>query len=132
MLQMDSFQVAGYDLPATTFFLNFFEPLNRLQVLNDFKVLMAAQGSARIKLNPPAYEKTDLYFEIVIPELVKGTLSIFEPEGARNVFTMEESFSAGTHRIRVPRNVFRNTGKHFCFLNTPFGVAKQEFVVQGE
>lgn len=132
MLQMDSFQVAGYDLPATTFFLNFFEPLNRLQVLNDFKVLMAAQGSARIKLNPPAYEKTDLYFEIVIPEPVKVTLSIFEPEGARNVFTMEESFSAGTHRIRVPRNVFRNTGKHFCFLNTPFGVAKQEFVVQGE
>jgi hypothetical protein len=130
MLQMDSFQVAGYDLPPTTLFLNFFEVLNRQQIRNDFKALMAATGSVRIKLNPPTADKTDLYFEITVPELAKITLSIFEPEGAWNVFTLDESFSAGPHLIRVPRSVFRNNGKHFCFLNTPFGVAKQEFMLQ--
>ena len=131
MLQLDSFQVAGYDLPPITLFLNYFDLGNRLLVRNDFDALMSVQGSIRIKLNPPRLDKTDLYFDFSVPEQVRATVSIFEPEG-RNVFIQEDMFTAGQHTVKVSRSHFRRTGKYICFLNTPFGVARQEFVLEEE
>ena len=131
MLQLDSFQVAGYDLPPITLFLNYFDLNNRLLVRNDFDALTAVQGSVRIKLYPPRFDKTVLHIEFSIPEQVRAALSIFEPEG-RNIYLLEESFTAGQHTVKVPRSAFRSNGKHICFLNTPFGVTKQEFVIAGE
>lgn len=131
MLQLDSFQVAGYDLPPITLFLNYFDPGNRLLVRNDFESLTAVQGSVRIKLDPPRFDKTDLYFDFSVPEQVRAVLSIFEPQG-RNVFKQEDMFTAGQHTVKVPRSDFRQAGKYICFLNTPFGVARQEFVMDGE
>ena len=56
-------------------------------------------------------------------------LSVFEPDGW-NTWTLEEKYAAGQHQVEIPRNVFRNTGKHYLFLSTPFGVARQEFEVR--
>lgn len=131
VIQLDSFEVAGYDLPPITLFLNYFDIGNRLLVRNDFDALNAVQGSVRIKLLAPVFEKTDLSIDFSVPEQVKIALSIFEPDG-RNVFLQEETYPAGQHTLKVPRSAFRRGGKHFCFLNTPFGVAKQEFEVKGE
>lgn len=131
VLQLDSFQVAAYDLPPITLFLNYFDLNNRLLVRNDFNALMAVQGSARIKLYPPKFDKTDLYFEFSIPEQVRASLSVFEPDG-RNIYLSEDTFKAGQHTVKVPRGAFLSNGKHICFLNTPFGVSKQEFVISKE
>lgn len=129
ILQLDSFQVAGYDLPPITLFLNYFDPGNRLLVRNDFDALIAVQGSIRIKLDPPRFDKTDLYLDFYVPEQVRAALSIFESQG-RNVFKQEDIFTAGQHTVKVPRSDFLHDGKHFAFLNTPFGVARQEFTLK--
>ncbi|MBL7796843.1 MAG: hypothetical protein JNJ90_10095 [Saprospiraceae bacterium] len=126
-LQLDNLQAVGYDLSALTFVLTFtFPPNDLLLVRNRLSSLLVAGSSARIALHPPELNEKAyaVSFELKEPAMVR--LSLFEPDGW-NTWTLEEKYAAGQHRVEIPRSVFRNPGKHYLFLSTPFGVARQEF-----
>jgi hypothetical protein len=129
MLQLHQLQTPGYDLSSLEFSLSFFTGNNALFMRNTLSALMTAPGSARIKLLPPE-EKTknfEVAFELLEPAAVR--LSIFEPDGW-NTYTIGDKFPAGRSSVQIPHSVFRRSGKHYLFMNTPFGVAKQEFEVR--
>jgi len=125
-LRLHGLQAVGYDLGAVAFSMNFIQTTELILWRNRLSSLLMAPGSARISLNPPVLQpKTySVTFELKEPAFV--VLSIFEPDGW-NTYTLEEKFTAGTHSVEIPRSVFRNPGKHYLFLNTPFGVARREF-----
>jgi hypothetical protein len=128
-LRLHQMQTPGYDLSSLEFSLSFFTGNNALFMRNTLSALMTAPGSARIKLLPPE-EKTknfEVAFELLEPAAVR--LSIFEPDGW-NTYTIGDKFPAGRSSVQIPHSVFRRSGKHYLFMNTPFGVAKQEFEVR--
>lgn len=126
---LDSFSVPGYDLPAIDITLSYYNPFDRLPVRNQFDSLYAASSTVLVKIKPPTYSQNHYYFDFELPVAAPARFSIFEP-GGWNVFVSEDQFSTGLQTMRVPRSAFRNPGKHYCFLNTPLGVAKMEFEVE--
>lgn len=125
-LRLHGLQAVGYDLGAVAFSLNFIQANEAILWRNRLSSLLMAPGSARIVLHPPVLQPKaySVAFELKEPAFV--VLSVFEPDGWA-VHTLEEKFTAGTHRVEIPLSAFRNSGKHYLFLNTPFGVAKEEF-----
>ncbi|MBK9337993.1 MAG: hypothetical protein IPM98_16185 [Lewinellaceae bacterium] len=129
MLRLHQMQTPGYDLSSLEFSVSFFTGNNALLVRNTLSALLFAPGSARIKLHPPAAQEKVFEVSFDLPEPANGRLSVFEPDGWVT-YTSGDKFAAGRNSIQIPRSVFRRSGKHYLFLNTPFGVAKQEFDVR--
>ncbi len=128
-MELDSFQLPGYELPPMHFTINEINMRQRLMSKNELHALRAAPGNVRLRLAAPADTGTAYHFPFELPEPGFISLSIFEAEG-RNVFLKEEWFSAGANTLVVPKSAFAQAGKHYCFLNTPLGVVGQEFEVE--
>lgn len=128
-LRLHGLQTVGYDLGAVAFSLNFIQANEAILWRNRLSSLLMAPGSARIVLQPPVLQPKAYAVEFELKEPAFVVLSVFEPDGW-TVHTLEEKFAAGTHRVEVPLSAFRNSGKHYLFLNTPFGVVRQEFEVR--
>lgn len=125
-LQLDSFHLAGVDLPPLYFDIRFTAFRNPALVRNDLDVLLkTASESAPAELFSPLVTNEDIQIRFSLPKEAFVMVSIFEPNG-RLAHLTEERYAAGQHRISVPRGLVHSTGKHFVFLNTPFGVVKKE------
>lgn len=125
-LQLDSFHLAGIDLPPLYFDIRFTAFRNSALVRNDLDILLkTASDSTPAELFPPLVTSQDIQISFSLPTDAFVMISIFEPNG-RLAHLTEERYAAGQHRISVPRGVINSTGKHFVFLNTPFGVVKKE------
>ena len=125
-LQLDSFHLAGIDLPPLYFDIRFTAFRNSALVRNDLDVLLkTASESAPAELFPPLVTNEDIQIRFSLPKEAFVALSIFEADG-RLAYLTEERYAAGQHRISVPRGLVYSTGKHLVFLNTPFGVVKRE------
>jgi len=128
-LQLRNLQASGYDLSALTFSINFIQSNELLMVRNRLSSLLAANSSARITLHHPVREGKVYSVVFELKEPTRFRLSVFEPDDW-TVYSTDDTYLAGTHRVEIPLSVFRNSGKHYLFLNTPFGVARQEFEVR--
>lgn len=124
-IRLDHFQLPGIDLPVMECTFPYIRSRNRFLFRNDLSVLATAPGSARIKLYAPTLADTELFVDFDLPEQASVEISVFEPEG-RNIFLVSEQPQAGRHTAHIPMTSFRRKGKYYIFLNTPFGVAKQE------
>lgn len=124
-LKIDSIQVEGYELPPMTFTMM----TAQLLVRNDFAILQQLAGNTtRAKLFPPIVSRSELAFQLELPEKSPATFSIFEPDGTK-AMSQYDTFTTGTI-VRVLRSQFKNKGRHIAFLNTIAGVAKVEFNVE--
>lgn len=128
-LRLSGLQASGYALGTLSFSMNFTQSFDFLLWPNRLSSLLFASGSARIALHPPVLQEKVYAVSFELKQETILSLSVFEPDGW-NTWTLNEKYIAGQHRVEIPRSVFRNSGKHYLFLNTPFGVARQEFEVR--
>jgi len=128
-IALDSLQAPGYTLPALHFSLNFFSLLENLRVRNQLHALLAAPGTALVKIHPPVRAGAGYAVDLEILEETAANLSIFTPEG-ENVFSLENKYPPGRHTVEIPRITFRRPGLYYLFVNTAFGVARQELVLE--
>ena len=128
-LRLSGLHASGYALGTLSFSMNFTQSFDFLLWPNRLSSLLFASGSARIALHPPVLQEKVYAVSFELKQETILSLSVFEPDGW-NTWTLNEKYIAGQHRVEIPRSVFRNSGKHYLFLNTPFGVARQEFEVR--
>ena len=126
---LDSFRVPGIELPELSVTLKYTDMRQFLLTRNSLEALQTAAGSARIRLFPLVWKDDALVSEFELPEPSPLQLSIFGPDGS-NPYLLDEWRQAGRHTVRVPGESFRQKGRHLVFLNTPFGVAKQEILLK--
>lgn len=126
-LRFDNFQIAGYELPhiaVTLYLVNV--TLARNELSNLQKV---SEMPSRVKLFDPTFNVSEMLLRFELPGKSPVIISVFGPDD-RNSFTLEEAYNAGENTVRVPLSVFKTKGKHVAFVNSFFGVAKVEFVVE--
>ncbi|MCC6463480.1 MAG: hypothetical protein IT260_23620 [Saprospiraceae bacterium] len=128
-MRLDSFQLPDYELPPIHLRLSYFNVSGALSVKNELPALQAAPLSKRVKLSAPTRSDTDYVLEFEVPEPALVYLTVFEP-GGWNTFFLKDLYLPGRHTARIPRSSFRQAGKHLVFLNTPYGVARQEMTVE--
>lgn len=128
-LQIDSLYAPGYAIPEIVFSLNFYNLRENLRVRNTFDALLAAPGTGLVTLHSPVSAGAGYAVDLEILKETNAKLSIFKSTG-ENVFTLDNKYPEGRHTVEIPRIVFRQPGKYFLFLNTTFGVAKQELVLE--
>lgn len=127
-IQLDSMQIEGLDLPGIKIMIL---PvlLNNLLAKNDLGTLQKlADKGARVRLHDPVLKSNSLVFDFELNGKQKAALTIFSPDGW-NDYVNTDVFSTGKQSIEVPLGAFKDKGKHFAFLNTPFGVSMVEFEV---
>ena len=128
-LKLDSFQTTGYALPEISIVLRFYNLAENLRVRNQLSSLLAAPATALVKLHPPLSVGPGYAIDLEVLKETDAKFSIFKPDG-ENVFTLDNKYPPGRHTVEIPRLVFREPGKYFLFLNTVFGVAKQELLLE--
>jgi hypothetical protein len=128
---IDSIQLENYPLPAMAFSTTLLKRPYKLLAPNELNVLkiLAAAPTPRIKLHEPTFSPSELAFRFELPDKSPVIFSIYEADGWYT-YTEDDIFPAGESTLRVPRNVFRNKGKHTLYINSAFGVAKLEFEVE--
>lgn len=128
-IALDSFHVPGYEMPDLHFVLNFYAMPQNLRVRNQLESLKAAPESTLVKLHEPAKAGDGYAVDIEVLEETDAKLSVFTPEG-ENLFSLDNKYPPGRHTVELPRMIFRQPGRYFLFLNTVFGVARQEWVLE--
>lgn len=128
-IKIDSLQMAGYDLSALSCTLRFFYLAENLRVRNQLSALLAAPSTAWVKIYPLSPLDSGYAVELELLRETSGQLSIFSSEG-ENIFTLGNMYPAGRHTVEIPRAVFKQPGKYFVFLNTIYGVGKQELLLE--
>ncbi|TNE54355.1 MAG: hypothetical protein EP344_14305 [Bacteroidetes bacterium] len=128
MFRIDSLQAPGYHLPLLSLSMGFITVSDPLRVRNQLPSLLAAPGSVRIKLRAPVQIGKTISVEFELPERAKAALSIFDQDGW-NHHTLDTDFPSGKNQAVLTPKVALQPGTYFLFLNTIFGVARQEFLV---
>ena len=124
--QLDSFALSGYVLPQMSLYIQFLSFTNELLVRNDFETLMkTATDQSVVLLPPPIVTKDSIEITFNLPKEAIAKISLFGPEGLLD-HLISDKFSAGQSKVSIARSKTRFEGKHYVFLNTPFGVLKQE------
>jgi hypothetical protein len=124
--ELDSFALSGYALPKMNFILHLFPFTADLLVRNDFETLKKAatdRSVALLSLPVVTKDSIDITFNLPKEALVK--ISLFGPEGLLD-HLISKKFTAGQNNVSIGRSQLRFEGKYYVFLNTPFGVLKQE------
>lgn len=125
-LQLDSFTMTGMELPPLSFLIHFNSFRSPALVRNELEVLLkAASGNTSVTLFPPVLTDEEVQITFQLPKQTIVNVSIFDPDGSL-VHLTEGGYSAGKHQVNVSRERVKSNGKYYVFLNTPFGVAKQE------
>ncbi|MEQ1744733.1 MAG: hypothetical protein ABMA02_04860 [Saprospiraceae bacterium] len=124
IVQLHNLRAPGYDLSSIEYSLGTME--NPLPLRNSFNVLKTAPVSLLINLQAPVEIAQSYEVEFGLPAATFVRLSVFEPDGWMT-YSVGETYTAGKHRLAIPRGMFRRSGKHFLILNTQIGVARVEF-----
>lgn len=125
-LQLDSFVLAGVDLPPMHFLVHFASFGNLSLVPNEFEVLQKTAAMYTLaKLFQPVVTEDSMQIRFQLPKKAFCQISIFEPNG-NLVHLTEGKYAAEEQLVKIPREGIKAGSKYFVFLNTPFGVAKAE------
>ena len=125
-LDLDSFALSGYALPPIGLSVRLlaFDPA--YLVRNDYETLSRSiSGFARAMISTPEISADTIAVQITIPREAFARLSLFDADG-RLVQLVEDHFKTGQNRVTIPRQPIPSKGKHYLFLNSPFGVLRQE------
>ncbi|MFN0013080.1 MAG: hypothetical protein ACKVU2_00910 [Saprospiraceae bacterium] len=124
IVQLHNLRAPGYDLSAIEYSLGTME--NPLPLRNTLDVLKIIPVSPLIKLQAPVEIAQSYEVEFDLPAALFVRLSVFESDGWMT-YSVGDTYTAGKHRLAIPRGMFRRSGKHFLILNTQIGVARVEF-----
>lgn len=73
----------------------------------------------------PEITSDTITVQFSIPREAFARVSLFDSSG-RQVHLVDEVFKSGQNSLRIPRQPISSKGKHYLFLNSPFGVIRQE------
>lgn len=125
-LKLDSFTLAGVELPPLSFLIYFYSFQNSVLVGNEFDMLQkSASESSPAELFPPVVTDQDVQISFTLPKEASVKLSLFESNGTLVQLT-DGKYGAGRQQVSIPRHLIKPGVKYFVFLNTPFGVVKEE------
>lgn len=125
-MELDSFELPGYALPPLSFTVHMltFDPASLVK--NDYETLTrAVSGFARAMFSTPEITNDTIAVQFSIPREAFARVSLFD-SGGQLVHLVEGVFKTGQNSIRLPRQPIPSKGKHYLFLNSPFGVIRQE------
>lgn len=129
-LELDSFSLEGYTLPPMFFTVHFIALTNELLVRNDFETLLkAASEPARAMMAQTVITPDSIEIAFKLPKEAFVKISLFEDNGRLTRIRMSR-FGKGANKMTLPRDKSDSRGKHYLFLNTPFGVLKQEIELE--
>ncbi len=124
--ELDSFYIPGYTTPPIHFTVRFIPVKDVLPVRNDLETLLkATSGFAPVQLSTPVVTTEEIQVSFALPAEVSVKLTFFDVSGLA-VYQADGTYRQGRHTLNIPRESIRSRGKHYVFLNTPFGVVKEE------
>lgn len=128
--ELDSFRLEGHLLPEIS--VSIFPVLmnSRLLVRNDLETLSkAATNPARALLSTPVI--TDAYIEatFTLPEKSGAWVSLFNLENGLAATVITDKYLAGQNKVQIPHGAL-NPGKYALFLNSPYGVLRQDVEIK--
>lgn len=125
-MELDSFELSGYALPPLSFTIQVWSFDPTTLVKNDFETLTrASTGFARAMFSTPEITSDTITVLFSIPREAFARISLFD-SGGQQVYLIDDVFKTGQNSIRIPRQPISSKGKHYLFLNSPFGVIRQE------
>lgn len=128
--ELDSFRLEGYLLPELS--MSIFSVLmnTSLLVRNDLETLSKAAGNpARAVLSTPEITDTFIEASFSIPEKASLRITLFNLENGLAATIISEKYEAGQNKIQIPHRAL-NPGKYALFLNSPFGVLRQDVEIR--